>query len=276
MQIDLSRYRVAPGAAPRLGERDTADTQGLARDPDRPRVRAQTRQNVERMDELQERLYAEGEQSLLLVLQAMDGGGKDSTIRRVLGGLNPQGVRVWSFKKPTEKELAHDFLWRVHRRTPGAGTIGVFNRSHYEDVLIGRVHGLAEPELIERRYDHINHFEALLADAGTRVVKVMIHVSKDYQRERMRRRLERPDKHWKFNPADLKERARWDEYMDAFEIALARCSTESAPWYVVPGEKRWFRDLVVSQLLRETLEAMNPQYPEPDFDPADYPPESIT
>lgn len=275
MQIDLNRYRIMPGEAPKLAGRDAADTQGLTKEADRDRVKEQTKANIERMDALQERLYAEGERSLLLVLQAMDGGGKDSTIRKVLSGLNPQGVRVWNFKAPTEKELAHDFLWRVHRRAPGAGYIGVFNRSHYEDVLIVRVKGLAPPEVVERRYDHINHFETLLTDEGTRVVKVMIHVSKAYQRERMVRRLEKPDKHWKFNPGDLKERARWDEYQEAFEIALTRCSKEHAPWYVVPGEKRWFRDLVVSQLLLETLEDMNPQYPEPDFDPADFPPESI-
>ena len=193
-----------------------------------------------------------------------------------MGGLNPQGVRVWSFKAPTEKELAHDFLWRVHKQAPGAGYIGVFNRSHYEDVLIVRVHEWAEPDVIERRYEHINHFEALLADGGTRVLKLMLHVSPEYQLERLRRRLRKPDKHWKFNPDDLDERALWDDYQDAFEIALAQTSTEAAPWYVIPGEERWFRDLVVSQLLLETLEEMDPQFPEPSFDPADYPPDSIS
>jgi PPK2 family polyphosphate:nucleotide phosphotransferase len=276
MRIDLSRYLVPPGQPPRLAERDPADTQGLVEDRDEDRVDAQVEENLDQLDDWQERLYAERKQSLLLILQAMDGAGKDSTIEHVLGGLNPQGVRVWNFGKPTEKELAHDFLWRVHKQAPGAGYIGVFNRSHYEDVLIVRVHGWATPDVIERRYEHINHFESLLADSGTRVVKLMIHVSKDYQLERLRRRLEKPDKHWKFNPADLKERARWDDYMDAFETALTRCSTEAAPWYVIPGEERWFRDLVVSQLLLETLEAMDPQYPEPTFDPADYPPESIS
>lgn len=274
--VDLARYRVAPGDSPRLDERATADTQGLTEEEDEEHVDALVEANLERMDDLQERLYAERKQSLLVILQAMDGAGKDSTIEHVLGRLNPQGVRVWNFGKPTEKELAHDFLWRIHKRTPGAGYIGVFNRSHYEDVLIVRVHGWAEPDVIERRYDHINHFEALLADGGTRIVKLMLHVSKDYQLERMRRRLERPDKHWKFNPADLKERDRWDDYMGAFETALSRCSTDTAPWYVIPGEERWFRDLVVSQLLLETLEDMDPQFPEPSFDPADYPPESIS
>ncbi len=276
MTIDLDRYRISPGDAPRLAERDPADTQGLSEEEDEDRVDEQVDDNLDRLDELQERLYAEGAQSLLVVLQAMDGAGKDSTIESVFGPINPQGVRVWSFKAPTQKELAHDFLWRIHKRTPGAGYIGVFNRSHYEDVLIVRVHGWAAPDVIERRYDHINHFEALLADAGTRVLKLMLHVSPAYQLERMRRRLRRPDKHWKFNPADLEERKRWGDYQDAFEVALTRCSTEAAPWYVVPAEERWFRDLVVSQLLIETLEDMDPRYPDPGFDPADYPPESIS
>ena len=275
MKIDLDRYRIAPGAEVRLAERDPADTQGLSEKEDEDEADAQVEENVEACDALQERLYAEGRQSLLLVLQAMDAGGKDSTIRKVLGGLNPQGVRVWSFKAPTPEELAHDFLWRVHRRVPGAGYIGVFNRSHYEDVLVVRVHGLAPPEVVERRYGHIVAFERLLHDEGTRVVKVMLHVSKAYQLERFRNRLEKPDKHWKFNPADLEERARWDDYMSAFEVAIERTSTDFAPWYVVPAEERWFRDVVVSQLLRETLEDMDPQYPAPSFDPADYPPEAL-
>ena len=276
MKIDLDRYRITPGEAPNLADRDTADTQGLSEDRDEDRVDEQVKENQDRMDDLQEQLYAERKQSLLVILQAMDGAGKDSTIESIFEGLNPQGVRVWNFGKPTEKELAHDFLWRIHRRTPGAGYIGVFNRSHYEDVLIVRVHDWAAPDVIERRYDHINNFEALLADGGTRILKLMIHVSKDYQLERMRRRLRRSDKHWKFNPADLKERALWGKYMEAFEVALTRCSTELAPWYVIPGEERWFRDLVVSQLLLETLQEMNPQFPEPAFDPAAYPPESIS
>ncbi len=276
MTIDLDRYRIAPGDAPHLDERDTADTQGLSEEQDEDRVDEQVEDNLDQIDDLQERLYAEDKQSLLVVLQAMDGAGKDSTIRSVFGPLNPQGVRVASFKAPTKEELAHDFLWRIHKQAPEAGHIRVFNRSHYEDVLIVRVHGWAAPEIIERRYDHINHFEALLADRGTRILKLMLHVSPEYQLERMRRRLERPDKHWKFNPGDLEERKLWDDYMDVFEIALTRCSTDVAPWYVIPAEERWFRDLVVSQLVLETLQDMDPQYPEPGFDPADYPPESIS
>ncbi|GAB5534753.1 MAG: polyphosphate kinase 2 family protein [Rubricoccaceae bacterium] len=239
-------------------------------------TKPETKALADQADELQERLYAEGEQSILFVLQAMDGAGKDSTIRSVFGPLNPQGVTVASFKAPSKEELAHDFLWRVHEKAPHRGHIRVFNRSHYEDVLIVKVHGWAPPDIIERRYDHINAFEALLADAGTRVVKVMLHVSKDYQLERFRRRLQRPDKHWKFNPEDLEERGHWDAYQDVFETALARTSTEAAPWYVIPSEKRWFRDRVISQLLVDTLTSMDPQYPEPSFDPADYPPESLS
>ena len=271
MPLALDRYRIRPGETVHLADRPTDDDGGL----DKEAAREQLEENTDRARDLQERLYAEGEQALLVVLQAMDAGGKDSTTEHVFGPLNPQGVRVASFKKPTELEARHDFLWRVHRKAPAHGMIRVFNRSHYEDVLIVRVHGWDAPEVIERRYDHIRHFEALLADARTRVVKVMLHISKDYQLERFRRRLERPDKHWKFNPGDLKERERWDDYMRAFEIAIERTSTDAAPWYVVPAETRWYRDLVVSQIVVDALEAMDPQYPEPEFDPADYPPGSI-
>ena len=271
MPLDLDRYRIAPGAAPDLAARTTDDDGGLTKDEGKDRLE----DNVDALRDLQERLYAEGEQALLVVFQAMDAGGKDSTTEKVFGPLNPQGVRVASFKAPTDLELAHDFLWRVHAKAPQKGYIRVFNRSHYEDVLIVRVHEWAAADVVERRYGHIRNFEALLADAGTRVVKVMLHISKAYQLERFRRRLRRPDKHWKFNPGDLAEREHWDRYMRAFEIAIERTSTDDAPWYVVPAETRWYRDLVVSQILVDTLEAMDSQYPAPDFDPADYPPESL-
>lgn len=271
MQIDLDRYRIHPGASVRLAERDTDETQGH----DKPEAKACLGELRNEIDELQERLYAESAQALLVILQAMDAGGKDSTVRHVFGGLNPQGVRVWNFKAPTDRELAHDFLWRVHKHVPGAGYIGVFNRSHYEDVLIVRVHGWAPEETIERRYEHISAFERLLHDEGTTVVKAMLHISREYQAARLRRRLERPDKHWKFNPDDLRDRELWGDYMRAFEIALERTSTEKAPWYVVPAEKRWFRDVVVATLVRDALRAMGPRYPAPDFDPADYPPDSL-
>ncbi|NBC15936.1 MAG: polyphosphate kinase 2 family protein [Bacteroidetes bacterium] len=269
--IDYSRYRVPGDGSFRIAEAATDDDQGLTEDAaDDIKDR-----NEDRLDDLQERLFAERRQSLLVVFQAMDAGGKDSTIRKVLGDLNPQGCRVYGFKAPTTEEREHDFLWRIHAHTPRRGIISVFNRSHYEDVLIARVKQLAPEELIEKRYDHINHFEALLTDHGTRVVKFLLNISKEYQLERLRRRLRRSDKHWKFNPQDLAERKRWDAYMEAFEVALQRCSTPHAPWYVIPAETRWFRDAVVSQILVDTLEAMNPQFPPPAFDPADYPPESI-
>lgn len=271
MHMDLDRYRILPGASVCLSDRNSHETQ----DRTKPEAKARLRKLKEEIDGLQERLYAESSQALLFVLQAMDAGGKDSTIRHVFGGLNPQGVRVWNFKAPTDLELAHDFLWRVHKHVPGAGYIGVFNRSHYEDVLIVRVHGWAPEKIIERRYRHIAAYERLLHDEGTRVVKVMLHISPEYQAARLRRRLERPDKHWKFNPDDLKERELWGDYMRAFEIALERTSTEEAPWYVVPAEQRWFRDVVVATLVRDALLAMDPQYPAPDFDPADYPPGSF-
>jgi len=270
---DPERCRVAPGTPFALDGIDPADTQGIAHDG--KAARKALKKLVARAADLQERLYAEGRQALLVVLQAMDTGGKDSTIRAVTTGLNPQGCRVVGFKAPTEAERARDFLWRVHAQVPPKGTIGIFNRSHYEDVLIVRVHGWAPPALVEARYEHINAFERLLHDHGTRVLKIMLHISKDYQRSRLERRLERPDKHWKFNPDDLKERARWDDYMQAFEIALNRCSTKHAPWYVVPSEHRWFRNLVVARLIVRTLEEMDPQYPAPTFDPAAFPPGSI-
>ncbi|NNF58426.1 MAG: polyphosphate kinase 2 family protein [Rhodothermaceae bacterium] len=273
--MDLDRYRIRPGASVNLAARNPADTQDYTEVEHEEEAKAYLAVLKERFDELQERLYGEREQSVLFVLQAMDAGGKDSTIRKVFGDINPQGVRVWNFKAPSTLERSHDFLWRIHHKAPGKGYMGVFNRSHYEDVLIVKVHGWAAPEIIERRYDHIRHFEALLADAGTRVVKVMLHISKEYQLERFRRRLRRSDKHWKFNPDDLKERALWDDYMRAFETALERTSTEAAPWYVVPAEERWWRDVVVGEILLQTLESMDPQYPAPAFDPAEYTPESI-
>jgi len=271
-KVNYEQYRVPADGTFRLAERDPAHI-----DPsiDKDVAKKVLRKNVERLTELQERLYAEDARSLLLVLQAMDTGGKDSTLRSVMEGVNPQGVRIYGFKKPSDAELGRDFLWRVHREVPPKGHIGIFNRSHYEDVLIVRVHGWAPPELIEKRYTHINNFERLVSDHGTRVIKCMLHISKSYQLSRLRRRLQRPDKHWKFNPGDLKERAVWDTYMDAYDVALRRCSTVYAPWYVIPAENRWYRNLLVSQLLVDALQDMNPQFPKPEFDPAEYTPESL-
>lgn len=215
----------------------------------------------EQLRNYQERLYAEGRQSLLIVLQAMDAGGKDGTIKSVFEGVNPQGVRVTSFKRPTELELAHDFLWRVHQHTPSKGMIGIFNRSHYEDVLIARVNQLVDEDTIQQRYAHINAFERLLVDNGTQVVKIFLHISKDEQKERFLSRLEEPNKRWKFSKGDLPVRERWDDYMRAFELAIEHCHTEAAPWYIVPANKKWFRNWVVMRILVGTLAQMNPQFP---------------
>ena len=212
----------------------------------------------------QERLYAEDRRSVLVVLQAMDAGGKDGTIKKVFTGLNPQGVEVTSFKAPTEDELAHDFLWRVHKRVPARGRIGIFNRSHYEDVLIVRVHDLVTEDVWRERYQQIRDFEAMLAANGTRIVKFMLHISKDEQAERLQARLDRPDKRWKFRTGDLDERAHWDAYMAAFEDALAATSTPDAPWHVIPANKKWYRDWAVLRILVDTLRDLDPRFPEPE------------
>jgi PPK2 family polyphosphate:nucleotide phosphotransferase len=223
--------------------------------------------------EYQERLYAashggDAADRVLLVLQAMDSAGKGGIVRHVMGGVDPQGIELAAFKAPTPAELAHDFLWRIEKRAPRPGYIGVFDRSHYEDVLIGRVRGLASPEEIERRYDAINDFEARLVEQGTRIVKVMLHISYDEQGERLMERLERPDKHWKYNPGDVDERAQWSAYQEAYQAVFDRTSTEAAPWYVVPANRKWFARLAVQELLLETLEAIDPQWPAADFDVA--------
>jgi PPK2 family polyphosphate:nucleotide phosphotransferase len=221
---------------------------------------------------LQERLFAEatagGERRLLVVLQGMDTSGKGGTIKHAIGAMSPQGVQVASFKKPTDEERRHHFLWRIRRRVPGPGAVGVFDRSHYEDVLIARVHELAPAEEIERRYDEINAFEAELVDAGVTIVKVFLHLSSSEQRERLLARLDDATKHWKFNPGDLDERALWPDYERAHAIALQRCSTVAAPWYVVPADRKWYRNWAVGQLVLETLRELDPQYPAPDLDVA--------
>jgi PPK2 family polyphosphate:nucleotide phosphotransferase len=221
-----------------------------------------------RLAGLQEMLYAQGKHSLLIVLQAMDAGGKDGTIKHVFDSVNPQGVRVTSFKAPTAEELAHDFLWRIHQHTPPKGYIGIFNRSHYEDVLVVRVNSLVPADVWKKRYDQINEFERLLSDSGTRILKFFLHISKDEQKKRFEERLARPDKHWKFSTGDLPVREQWDTYMEAYETVLTRCNTDYAPWYIVPSNKKWYRNVIISKTIVETLEGMNLKYPdaEPDLD----------
>src|SRR5215217_2750644 len=219
--------------------------------------------------DLQQRLYAgkaDGGRAVLLVLQGMDTSGKGGTLKDTVGLVDPQGVKITSFKAPTEEELAHDFLWRIRASVPGPGMIGVFDRSHYEDVLIARVRQLAPDEEIERRYGAIDDFEAELTEAGVTIVKVMLHISAVEQKARLLARLDDPTKHWKYNPGDLAERARWAEYRAAYEIALERNNTEHAPWYVVPADKKWYRNLAVGSLLLETLRRLDPKWPAADFD----------
>jgi PPK2 family polyphosphate:nucleotide phosphotransferase len=216
---------------------------------------------IEVVAALQRRLFASEEAALLLVLQAMDAGGKDGTIRSVLTGVNPAGIDVNAFGVPTDDERAHDYLWRVHHHTPSKGTIGVFNRSHYEDVLVVRVKGLVPEQVWRRRFGHIRHFEDLLTDEGTHVVKLFLNVSKEEQRERLQDRVDDHEERWKFRRGDLDDRALWDEYQTAFRDAIRETTTDRAPWYVVPADRKWVRNLVVAKILRHHLEAIDPHYP---------------
>ena len=264
MILDTSRYRIQPGQRVELSRRDTRDTSAF--DGSKSEGKRLNKTLNRRLEELQERLYAQGTHRLLVVLQATDTGGKDGTIRRVFEGVNPQGVDVASFKRPTPEELAHDYLWRVHPHVPGNGRITIFNRSHYEDVLVVRVHGLVDEERWSKRYEHIRNFEQMLVDEGTTVLKFFLHISKAEQRERLQARLDDPDKHWKFSLGDLDERSLWDDYQTAFEAMLAKTSTESAPWYVVPADRKWYRDLVVGSTIIDALERLGVDWPEPQDD----------
>lgn len=257
---DGALFRVGGGGKIKLKSIDPGAT---GKDATRESVKDELRNLREQLEDLQERLYAESKQSLLIVLQAMDTGGKDGTIRHVFEGVNPQGCQVWPFKVPTPEELAHDFLWRCHARCPGRGMMAIFNRSYYEDVLVVRVKDLAPEEVVNERYRSINDFERMLALNNTTILKFFLHISSDEQKRRLQSRLDHPDKNWKFNPGDLQERARWDDYMAAYEDAINNCSTDHAPWYVVPAEKKWWRNLMVARTIVETLTAMDPQYPPP-------------
>ena len=226
--------------------------------------------NAERLAELQERLFAEskfgGKRRVLLVLQAMDTAGKGGILRHVIGGVDPQGVQIHAFKAPTDEEKAHDFLWRVRRELPDAGAIGVFDRSHYEDVLIHRVRGFSTLETVEKRYGIIEAFEQELVSQGTTIIKVMLHISAGEQQERLQERLDRPEKHWKYNPGDVDERLLWNDYQEAYEIALRRTTTAAAPWYVIPANHKWYARWAVQQLLLSALEDLDPQWPSADYD----------
>ena len=257
---DYARYRA--DEAIRLEDYDTADTDDLTREE----ALAELASLNGRIAELQARLYAEESRAVLVVLQGIDAAGKDSTVKHVFSGTNPQGVRVYSYKEPTPEEAAHDFLWRYHQDVPALGMIHVFNRSHYEDVLVVRVKGLVEEERWRSRYDSINDFERILARERCVILKFFLHVSKDEQLERFRERLEREDKHYKFSANDVRERRHWDAYQQAYEDAVNATSTDWAPWYIVPSDRKWYRNLVVGRIVRATLEAMNPCWPRPDED----------
>ncbi|MDI2098896.1 PPK2 family polyphosphate kinase [Ruicaihuangia caeni] len=257
--LPLDLASIDPRATPGFtGEREDADAAMRATDDE--------------LSDLQERLFAGSRtgdtRRVLLVLQAMDTAGKGGILRHVIGAVDPQGVRITAFKAPTEEERQHDFLWRVRRALPPAGMIGVFDRSHYEDVLVQRVRGLSRPDEVERRYEQIVEFEQELTEAGVSLIKVMLHISKAEQKERLRERLDRPDKHWKFDPGDIDERAYWNDYMRAYELAIDRTNTAAAPWYVVPADRKWFAPYAVHGLLLETLRGLQLQWPLAEFDVA--------
>lgn len=258
----MHTLRVPSDGSFRLSDVDPGATPGAP--GGKEETRAASASLNDELSALQERLWAEDRRSMLVVLQAMDAGGKDGAIKKVFTGLNPQGVEVTSFKAPSEDELAHDYLWRIHKRTPPRGTIGIFNRSHYEDVLVVRVNGWIDEDEWRRRYEQIRAFESLLASQGARIVKFMLHISKEEQAQRLQARLDRPDKRWKFRRGDLDDRARWDDFMGAFDDALRETSTDDAPWYVIPADKKWYRDWAILRVLVDVVREMDPQFPEPE------------
>jgi PPK2 family polyphosphate:nucleotide phosphotransferase len=258
---------IEPGAKAPLKGRDPESDHLFT---DRAAAEAATVENAKAIDALQDKLWAERTRALLVVLQGIDTSGKDGTVRGVFNQCGALGVAVTSFGRPSEEELAHDYLWRVHAAVPRKGMIGVFNRSHYEDVLVVKVRGLAPKDVVERRYEQINAFEKHLSENGVVVLKFMLHISKDEQRQRLQERLDQPEKNWKFNPSDLEDRALWDQYQKAYETMLSRCSTAHAPWRVVPADKKWRRNAIISSLVRGVLEEMGPHYPKPDWKAGDF------
>lgn len=260
--VQTERYRVKEGEKVRLRAWSPADTSGI----EEAEALEESRKLILKLEKLQEVLYAEHKHKVMIVLQAMDTGGKDGTIKKVFEGVNPQGVRVAHFRTPTPEEADHDFLWRVHREAPGSGEMVIFNRSHYEAVLIERVHGLVPRKTWMRRYKEIEHFERLLRNDHAVIMKFFLHIDKDEQKRRLEERMTDPSKQWKFNQSDLHERRFWSAYMSAYEDALENTSTESSPWYVIPANKKWFRDLMVSTIIVETLEELGMEYPKAPVD----------
>jgi PPK2 family polyphosphate:nucleotide phosphotransferase len=260
---DISkRLLVKPNSKARLADFNPDEDAGITKSE----AVEQLQVNVDRLSVLQYLLYAEAKRSVLVVLQGIDAGGKDGTIRKVMTGLNPQGVRVTPFKVPEGEEERHDYLWRIHKAMPEYGQIGIFNRSHYEEVLVVRVHNMVPKSVWSQRYDQINDFERMLTENGVSILKFLLYISKEEQLERFKERIDDKSKNWKFNEADLKEREHWDDYMEAYNDMLSKCSTSYAPWYVIPANRKWFRNLAVSQILVDTLEAMDLHYPAPEAD----------
>lgn len=259
----IKEYRVKPGDKPDLKKLDTK-TKGPFKDKED--ANAFTAKTIVKLQELQYKMFTEDKQSLLIVLQAPDAAGKDGLIRKVLGQMNPQGCRTYPFKVPSKVELSHDFLWRIHKCTPEKGMVSIFNRSHYEDVLVVRVEDIVPKKVWSRRYDLINAFEENLVAAGTTILKFYLHISPEEQLERFKKRYDNPEKHWKLNPGDYAARDKWDDYREAYEDAFTNCSTKQAPWFVIPADHKWYRDAAVASIVCETLKKMNPQMPEPDVD----------
>lgn len=261
------RHSIPPGTEVSLQDYDPEDTGDMDNGEDGPRkARARLEELLQEMQKLQGLLYADNRFALLIVLQGTDASGKDGTIRRVLSGLNPLGVHVTAFKAPTEEERDHDYLWRIHEVTPKRGEIAIFNRSHYEDILVPRVRKLVPKKVWKARYDHINNFERMLSENGTVVVKFFLHISKAEQKRRFQERLDDPKKYWKFNVGDLEERKYWNGYMRTYESLLTKCNTRWAPWTIVPANKKWYRDLVVGETIVETLRSLKMRWPPPTFD----------
>lgn len=258
----ISRLIVDPGKRVQLRDGHAANTFGW----EKHEAIAALEENRQKLSDLQYKLYADGRYALLVVIQAIDAGGKDGTVRDIFTAMNPQGCVVTSFKAPTAEELKHDYLWRVHQRVPARGMVGVFNRSHYEDVLIVRVEKRVPKQVWQQRYEQINDFERMLTGNSVRIIKVFLHISKGEQKQRLEHRLEEPDKQWKFSPEDLVKRRQWGEYQKAFEAMLTRCSTRHAPWYVIPADRKWFRSFAVSQIIATEMGRMSLRFPAPTYD----------
>jgi PPK2 family polyphosphate:nucleotide phosphotransferase len=268
MQMDFAeKLKIQPGTKVRLDRFEPGKTYGFGKDGESKKL---TEKSIERLDLLQSLLYAENKRALLIQLQGMDAAGKDGTIRHVMSGVNPQGCHVTSFKVPSHDEAEHDFLWRAHIAVPERGQIGIFNRSYYEDVLVVRVHNLVPKEIWKKRYDQINMFEELLAQNGVTILKFFLHISKDEQKKRFQERLDDPARQWKISPADFAERKFWDQYVEAYEEALTKCSTAVAPWYIIPANHKWFRNLAISRIIAQTLDGFHMKFPKPGFDLSRY------